>query len=66
MMRKCPTLTHSLTHTFRESRLNRVPEDEWMRRDAEANAAAFYYHQQQSTDDYVLTDDEVKGFFIFS
>ena len=32
-----------------------------MRRDAEANAAAFYYHQQQSTDDYVLTDEEVNG-----
>ena len=43
------------------NRVNRVspPEDEWMRRDAEANAAAFYYHQQQSADDYVLTDDEV-------
>ena len=43
-------------------RVNRVPppEDEWMRRDAEANAAAaFYYHQQQSADEYVLTDDEV-------
>ena len=42
-------------------RVNRVspPEDEWMRRDAEANAAAFYYHQQQSAEEYVLTDDEV-------
>merc|ERR1719323_2438159 len=42
-------------------RVNRVPppEDEWMRRDAEANAAAaFYYYQQQSADEYVLTDDE--------
>ena len=49
----------SFSSSHRVNRVSPPESEEWMRRDAEANAAAFYYHQQQSTDDYVLTDDEV-------
>ena len=60
---RCALAQINVTYAFLPlDRVNRVPppEDEWMRRDAEANAAAaFYYHQQQSADEYVLTDDEV-------